>query len=224
MHHHIAYRGRKFVVAEGQVFSPAVADQLIDGPIGDTPRNAASALTLDGYQTRAFAMAAYPGRGEGQLIYPAVALAGEAGELAKVVLEYSTARARVTGVGTAALGVVVACGAIMELAKKVYRNDPPGELTAERRASLLDAIAEASGALDTIDAAVRYDRRVDFPVLALGDLDRGPLVREAGDALWYLADVCTEAGVSLGHVGETNYIKLADRTRRGVIRSTGDDR
>ena len=39
------------------------------------------------------------------------------------------------------------------------------------------------------------------------------MVKEVGDVLWYVACFCTEARVSLGYVGDTNYAKLATGRR-----------
>jgi NTP pyrophosphatase (non-canonical NTP hydrolase) len=43
------------------------------------------ALDFDKYQERAFEMAWYPGRGEGNLVYPALGLCGESGEVAEKI-------------------------------------------------------------------------------------------------------------------------------------------
>ena len=47
---------------------------------------------------------------------------------------------------------------------------------------------------------------------------------ELGDVLWYLAQICTELGLSLEEVAESNITKLYGRLERGVIRGDGDDR
>ena len=53
---------------------------------------------------------------------------------------------------------------------------------------------------------------------------REALKAELGDVLWYLAQVCTELGLSLDEVAEANISKLYDRLERGVIRGDGDNR
>jgi NTP pyrophosphatase (non-canonical NTP hydrolase) len=191
--------------------------------MGDTQRNAPVALTLDGYQSRAIDTATYPGRGNYQLIYPVIALAGETGELAEAVLELAWQGPK-EGVAFRALTMVAACGGVMERVKKVYRNDPPGELTPERKQELLNAIALTTCALDDLAVAIEFDERVEFPPVPVNATDRERLVKETGDILWYVADFCTEIRVSLGYVGEVNYIKLADRARRDAIRGSGDNR
>lgn len=53
---------------------------------------------------------------------------------------------------------------------------------------------------------------------------REALKAELGDVLWYLAQICTELGLSMEEVAESNITKLSDRLARGVIRGDGDKR
>jgi len=53
---------------------------------------------------------------------------------------------------------------------------------------------------------------------------RQALKAELGDVLWYLAQVTTELGLSLGEVAEANIVKLFDRLERGKIGGDGDIR
>lgn len=53
---------------------------------------------------------------------------------------------------------------------------------------------------------------------------REALQAELGDVLWYLAQTCTELGVSLDEVAESNLTKLLDRQARGKIQGDGDNR
>lgn len=50
------------------------------------------------------------------------------------------------------------------------------------------------------------------------------IVAEIGDALWYLAALSTELGVSLDDVGKRNLDKLFGRQERGTIQGSGDNR
>jgi NTP pyrophosphatase (non-canonical NTP hydrolase) len=50
------------------------------------------------------------------------------------------------------------------------------------------------------------------------------LQSELGDVLWYLAQICTELGISLNETAEHNLAKLYDRQERGVIGGEGDMR
>ncbi|MBV6395404.1 MAG: hypothetical protein HFACDABA_00980 [Anaerolineales bacterium] len=58
----------------------------------------------------------------------------------------------------------------------------------------------------------------------ISDETRAALAAELGDVLWYLAQVCTELGVSLDDVAEANLAKLLDRQQRGKIQGDGDTR
>ena len=193
--------------------------------MSDTQRNT---TTMDDYQTRAFTTAVYPGRGEDQVIYPAVALCEEAGELAGVVMDalnkHRIAEPGDYHVAAAALNLASTCGKVMGLVKKAFRNDPQGVLTPDRLVAIRQAATLAESAAFDVLTAIQLTDRVEFPRLVLEDVDRDKATKEVGDVLWYAADFCTEIHVSLGYVGDVNYDKLADRARRDVLRSAGDTR
>lgn len=50
------------------------------------------------------------------------------------------------------------------------------------------------------------------------------LKKEVGDVLWYLAQICTELGLSLDEAAHANLEKLFDRQSRGVLGGSGDKR
>ena len=54
--------------------------------------------------------------------------------------------------------------------------------------------------------------------------DRQSLKNELGDVLWYLTQICTELGLTLEEVAETNIAKLSSRQKRGKLRGDGDNR
>jgi NTP pyrophosphatase (non-canonical NTP hydrolase) len=56
------------------------------------------------------------------------------------------------------------------------------------------------------------------------DEDRQALMLELGDVLWYLAELCTQLGISLDDVATANLRKLEDRTARGTLSGDGDYR
>ena len=58
----------------------------------------------------------------------------------------------------------------------------------------------------------------------IGEAEREALKSELGDVLWYIAQVCTELGLSLDEVAEHNIHKLYDRLERGTIKGDGDNR
>jgi len=113
-------------------------------------------MTLDEYQEQTCRTACYPELGD-NILYPALKLAGEAGEFAEKVGKY-------------------------------WRN---------------------SGTKD---------------VEKYTDEQRHALAQELGDCLWYIADLANSLGFSLEAVANANLKKLADRARRGVIKSEGDNR
>jgi len=53
---------------------------------------------------------------------------------------------------------------------------------------------------------------------------KAKLLAEAGDVLWYLSQLATELGTTLGEIAEANILKLSSRAERGVLRGSGDDR
>jgi NTP pyrophosphatase (non-canonical NTP hydrolase) len=58
----------------------------------------------------------------------------------------------------------------------------------------------------------------------IGEAEREALKGELGDVLWYLAQVCTELGLSLDEVAGHNLEKLFSRLERGRIGGDGDNR
>lgn len=59
---------------------------------------------------------------------------------------------------------------------------------------------------------------------ALTDETREELKRELGDVLWYISQLARLLDISLDDVAAANIEKLADRNKRGVIKSSGDNR
>ena len=55
-----------------------------------------------------------------------------------------------------------------------------------------------------------------------GDLQG--LKKELGDVIWYIAVLADSLGLSLEDIVKLNVEKLADRTKRNVIRGSGDNR
>lgn len=53
---------------------------------------------------------------------------------------------------------------------------------------------------------------------------RRKILDEAGDVLWYLAELCTHYDHSLEALAQQNILKLTSRQQRGVIGGSGDNR
>lgn len=47
---------------------------------------------------------------------------------------------------------------------------------------------------------------------------------ELGDVLWYVAAIANEFQLSLNDIAEANLEKVLDRSRRGVLKGSGDNR
>lgn len=58
----------------------------------------------------------------------------------------------------------------------------------------------------------------------LDDETRQALKKELGDVLWYVAAMCSEAGLRMGEVAELNISKLRDRQTRDMLHGSGDER
>lgn len=58
----------------------------------------------------------------------------------------------------------------------------------------------------------------------LAEEQRGDLLKELGDPLWYIASLAADLGYTLQDVVDANEQKLTSRKERGVLKGSGDDR
>lgn len=58
----------------------------------------------------------------------------------------------------------------------------------------------------------------------INEEDKENLKSELGDIFWYFSQICTELGITLEEVAESNLDKLFSRLRRGKIGGSGDNR
>ena len=56
------------------------------------------------------------------------------------------------------------------------------------------------------------------------DEKRVEMVKELGDVLWYVANICSELHLSMEEVARANLEKLKSRADRGAIKGSGDNR
>ncbi len=58
----------------------------------------------------------------------------------------------------------------------------------------------------------------------ISEEDKGEIVKELGDVLWYLAAISTYLGVDLEEVAKGNIGKLESRRQRNLLHGEGDNR
>lgn len=58
----------------------------------------------------------------------------------------------------------------------------------------------------------------------LSEEDKGEILKELGDVLWYVNSVSTLLGGSLEEVAKKNLEKLSSRKDRGMLKGSGDNR
>ena len=56
------------------------------------------------------------------------------------------------------------------------------------------------------------------------DENREDLKKELGDVLWYVSTMCSELGLSMDEVAQSNIDKLFDRKQRDKLTGSGDNR
>lgn len=78
---------------------------------------------------------------------------------------------------------------------------------------------------DGLGNGLYYDGGVVHePGTPLTDERRTLLIKEIGDELWYLSAKCNELGIKLSEAALLNLQKLQDRSDRGKLQGSGDDR
>ena len=83
---------------------------------------------------------------------------------------------------------------------------------------VLGLTGEAGETADKVKKIIR-DKKGEFT-----DEDKGEIVKELGDVMWYLAGISRFLGVELSEVATLNLTKLESRLNRGKIGGSGDNR
>lgn len=83
---------------------------------------------------------------------------------------------------------------------------------------VLGLVGEAGETADKIKKLIRDKDGV------ASDEDRGMIIKELGDTLWYIASVARYLDVSLSDVAEGNLEKLESRWQRHKLHGEGDER
>lgn len=74
------------------------------------------------------------------------------------------------------------------------------------------------------EVAGKYAKAVRDNAGVIDEERKQEIVKELGDVLWFVAELCTTLDVSLSDVAQKNLDKLASRKERGVIHGSGDNR
>lgn len=80
-------------------------------------------------------------------------------------------------------------------------------------------LAEEAG-----EVAGKFAKAVRDNAGVIDEKRKQEIVKELGDVLWFVAELCTSLGVTLEDVAQKNLDKLASRKERGVIHGSGDNR
>ena len=122
-----------------------------------------------------------------------------------------------------------------------YLDTPAGPIRIVRtgyRMTLEDYQKDAHGTAKGVEIG---DSKILYPLLGMagevgelinkvkkifrdGTYDEAGIRGEIGDILWYVAEFCTQAGLSLESVAEYNLEKLRKRKEDGTIHGSGDNR
>lgn len=94
-----------------------------------------------------------------------------------------------------------------------------------KEAHAVDYIYPALGlAEEAGEVAGKYAKAVRDNAGVIDEERKREIVKELGDVLWFVSELCTNLNVSLDEVAQKNLDKLASRKARGVIHGSGDNR
>lgn len=74
------------------------------------------------------------------------------------------------------------------------------------------------------EVAGKYAKAVRDNAGVIDEERKKEIIKELGDVLWFVSELCTSLGVTLSDVAQKNLDKLASRKERGMIHGSGDNR
>lgn len=197
-------------------------------------------VDFDEYQQAALTTAIYPNQG-GNLVYPALGLAGESGEICEKignglvtdndrkalakelgdVLWYVAITANELGVSMSKVALMNCCQQTDISAYQECLSVTGGYLSVvggPHRSTALSLASSAGAVCDRVKKMFRDDDS------KLTRTRRIMILADLGSVLRYVSMLATELGESLGRIAKMNIEKLADREIRGTIAGDGDNR
>lgn len=109
-----------------------------------------------------------------------------------------------------------------EKAAKYDCFNKPDKLATLTEAGLLEKVLGLTGeAGETADKVKKIIRDKDGKYT---NEDKGEIVKELGDVMWYLAGIARYLDVNFSEVAQGNIEKLESRMQRGKIGGSGDNR
>lgn len=106
--------------------------------------------------------------------------------------------------------------------KKAITTDVYGGKGDTQSVAFLNKILGLVGETGEVAERVKKVQRNDDGIL--DEANRQALLKELGDALWYLSAIAHYLDEPLEDIAKANIDKLFDRKARGVIKSQGDTR
>ena len=82
----------------------------------------------------------------------------------------------------------------------------------------LGLVGEAGEVAEKVKKVIRDNKSI------FDNKSKNGIKKELGDVLWYLSNLCSELKFSLEDVAQENLDKLAQRSSKGNISGSGDDR
>lgn len=70
----------------------------------------------------------------------------------------------------------------------------------------------------------KYKKCIRDNDFILDETVKNSMIKECGDVLWYLSQLCNELGTTLDHVAQVNLDKLKKRVQNNTLHGSGDER